>query len=81
MLLTRKMAKHGEKEMVTTKHNKTKQRRKRKMEIKPNLQQQVPHPHLKQQVKQGVTTKAMDLQYFVGIAKEFGISNSNAQKG
>ena len=51
------------------------------MEIKPNLQQQVPHPHHNPQVNQGVTTKAMDLQYFVGIAKELGISNSNAQKG
>ena len=29
MLLTRKMDKHGEREMVTTKHNKTKQRRKK----------------------------------------------------
>ena len=82
MQSTRKTARHGEKAMEITKHNKQrKTKTKRRMEgnLKP-LQHKVPRLQPPALVMQEETTRVVGQQISAGTAKRLDMSNSSATK-
>ena len=78
----RKIARHGEREMEITKHNKTKKTKtKRRMEgnLKPQ-QHLVPRLQPPALVIQEETTRVLAQQFSAGTAKRLDMSNSSAIK-